>query len=95
MSENEIKKTEELNDSEMQKVVGGYYSGTYDQDPQGWINQDNWNGRNKKRVDPPKWKCPKCFSWDVTNYDPGWLSQMRVHCKNCGFWGCRDGSPDF
>ena len=46
------------------------------------------------RIDPPKYPCPKCGSKNVGNYDPGTLWQMRVYCKNCGFFGCRDGGDD-
>ena len=86
--------TKELSDQELQEAVGGYYSGTYDQDPQGWLNQDDWFSNSMDRISKPKWPCPRCGSWDVTNFDPGWFQQMRVHCKKCGFWGCRDGSPN-
>ena len=47
------------------------------------------------RIDKPKWCCPKFGSWDVANYDPDrWFLQMRVYCKKCGFYGCRDGDDD-
>ena len=45
-------------------------------------------------IDTPKWPCPKCGSWNVGNYDPGVFFQMRVYCKDCGFFGCRDGEDD-
>ena len=45
-------------------------------------------------VDPPKWPCPKCGSWNVLNHDPGAFRQIRVQCRDCRFFGCRDGSPD-
>ena len=44
------------------------------------------------QVNPPKWPCPKCGSWNVINYDPGVIYLMRVKCKDCHFYGCRDGS---
>ena len=46
------------------------------------------------QIDSPKWPCPKCGSWNVGNYDPGTIYQMRVYCKDCGFFGCRDGGDD-
>ena len=96
MENNDVRKNaenaQELRDEDVQEVAGGAYDGTYEQDPQGWINQDNWYARHRERVNPPKWPCPKCGSWEVTNLDPGALYMMRVHCKACGFFGCRDGS---
>lgn len=46
-------------------------------------------------MDRPKYACPKCGSYNVANYDTGkWFYQLRVYCKNCGFYGCRDGDDD-
>ena len=44
-----------------------------------------------KLVSPPKYPCPKCGSWDVKNYDPGWFYRMRVICTKCGAFCERDG----
>ena len=85
-------KIEKLTDQEVQDVAGGAYEGSYADDPQACTHQDQWYIGKNKVVSPPKWPCPKCGSWSVTNIDYSFLMQMRVHCKDCGFFGCRDGS---
>ena len=72
----------ELPDELLDEVSGG---GLWDW-VCGWFETD--------LVDPPKYPCPKCGSWNVRNYDPGAFYMMRVACNDCHFWGCRDGSPN-
>ena len=50
-----------------------------------------WN-RDVEFVSPPKYPCPVCRSWNVSNADPGFCYQMRVVCRDCGAFKCRDGS---
>lgn len=38
---------------------------------------------------PPKYCCPKCFSWNIINYDPGVWRVMRIACYDCGYVGER------
>lgn len=87
-----IKSLEELTDEELDLASGGVYITSYDNCPSIWRDNDNYLAGLYSRVSPPKYACPKCGSWDVSNYDPGIFFQMRVFCKTCGFYGCRDGS---
>ena len=94
----ENEKTIELSDEKMNEAVGGtdVYWSTYDEDPSYWNYRDKvFCERYGKRVNPPKWPCPKCGSNEVSNYDPGAFYQIRVFCKKCGFLGCRDGSNPY
>lgn len=77
---------------DLEKVSGGHHFGTDNA-----YDKCYWVGHiysDLIRVDPPKYPCPECGSWNVGNYDPGNLWQMRVYCKDCGFFGCRDGGDD-
>lgn len=40
-------------------------------------------------IDKPEYPCPKCRSWNVENYNPGFLWKMRVLCLQCGYEGVR------
>lgn len=88
----QIKSLEEMTSEELDAVSGGVYITTYEKEPNLWLQNDSYLARLYKRVSPPKYPCPKCSSKEVGNYDPGPLFQMRVFCKACGFYGCRDGS---
>ncbi len=78
----------ELSDQELDNVVGG---GLFDilkeafKQADKLINEGHW-------VEPPKYRCPKCGSRNVKNWDPGVLSNMVVKCQSCGFEGSRDTS---
>lgn len=84
----EDRKTNELSDEKLNEVAGGGLLG----DIKTAFSEIDYE--KCKVVNPPTWACPSCKSWDVTNYDPGMLYQMRVKCHNCGFSGARDGTPD-
>lgn len=92
MKEKKAKRIIEVPVEKLESVSGGTYFGTSKADKVcdaiGEIYTDY------VRVNPPKWPCPKCGSWNVGNYDPGTIWQMRVYCKDCGFFGCRDGDDD-
>ena len=49
-----------------------------------------WEFTMKEREFP----CPKCGSKNAENYDPNPFRLMRVYCRDCGWYGCRDGSED-
>ena len=98
LDKEEIEKMMEMSDEELNEIAGGkdVYFIPYNQDPSYWDWLDNkYEKQFEKKVNPPKWPCPKCGSKEVSNYDPGAFLQMRVFCKNCGFLGCRDGSNPF
>lgn len=98
LEKNEIETIMEMSEEELNEVVGGrdVYCVTYKQDPEEWDYLDRkYSAHFEKKVNPPKWPCPKCGSKNVSNYNPGFLLQMRVFCKDCGFLGCRDGSNPF
>ena len=82
----------EVSEETLEKVSGGQYYVTDNADAVcsaiGEIYSDFI------RVNPPKYPCPKCGSKNVGNYDPGAIYQMRVYCKDCGFFGCRNGFDD-
>lgn len=84
--------TKKVSEDGLEKTIGGVNFGTEKADEIcdaiGEIFEDC------ERVKPPKYPCPKCGSWNVGNYDVGSFFQMRVYCKNCGFFGCRDGGND-
>lgn len=85
-------KTKKISEDGLEKVSGGVNFGTENAekicDAIGEMYTD------LIRINPPKYPCPECGSWNVGNYDPGKLYQMRVYCKDCGFFGCRDGGDD-
>ena len=80
-----IERLEELSDEELDAASGGVYITTYAKEPGLWNDNDRYLAGMYKRVSPPERRCPKCYSWNVANYDPGPLFQMRVFCKDCGF----------
>ena len=82
----------EVSEETLEKVSGGQDFGTYNADK--ICNSIGHIYSDYPQVDPPKYPCPKCGSWNVGNYDPGSMYQMRVYCKDCGFFGCRDGGDD-
>ena len=84
MNENKPKKIS-LSAENLKKISGGYDLGTKNSES---------IARSLSNVNPPKYPCPKCGSWNVANNDPGALFKMRVYCQNCGFYGCRDGEED-
>ena len=72
------KKIDEMSDEELDQIAGG---------------KDIPYG-TAKELKYVKWACPKCGSKNVINYDPGVWYQMRVACRDCGFYGCRDGEAN-
>lgn len=38
--------------------------------------------------------CPNCHGYHCWNLDPGIFRQMRVLCRECGFWGTWTGGED-
>ena len=92
MKEKKLKRIIEGPMEKLEKASGGVNLGTEDADKICFAIGDIYT--DYVRVDPPKWPCPKCGSWNVGNYDPGTIYQMRVYCKDCGFFGCRDGEND-
>ena len=95
MEEKEMKEIEIVDEDKINTVTGGRNFGHGD-----WkVEQEKYLAigymwRDFPRLETPKYPCPKCGSWNVGNYDPGDLYLMRVYCKDCGFYGCRDGTDD-
>ena len=85
-------KPQKITDVELTTINGGRNLGTKGADRICNGIGNIWNDYVK--LESPKYPCPKCGSWNVGNYDPGTLYQMRVYCKDCGFFGCRDGDDD-
>ena len=80
-----------MND-ELDNVNGGRNFGTFKAEEKYLAIGYIW--KEYVRLDEAKYPCPECGSWNVGTYDPGWQYLMRVCCKDCGFFGCRDGSDD-
>lgn len=85
-------KPEELTDETVEKTTGGRLFSTYYADDIAHEIGQVFEGL--KRTDEVTRPCPRCGSWNVANYDPGTFYQMRVYCKECGFYGCRNGDDD-
>lgn len=75
----------ELSDEALEAVAGGFVSIRIEK------TVTFIDGLKCKEVDTVKYPCPKCGSWNVKNYDPGWFRQMRVAClqQNCRYRGIR------
>ena len=95
MSENNNKplpKMEKQSEDELERVSGGRLLLSGNADDIYYAIGDIYN--DYLLVEPPKYPCPRCGSWNVGNYDPGTIWQMRVFYKDCRFFGCRDGYAD-
>ena len=81
MSDKKYKKAIEIDDQQLDKISGGRNFGTY---------------KSQKKYWPLATYGKIMLGWmkQNTHYDPGTLFQMRVYFKDCGFFGCRDGSDD-
>ncbi len=81
------------NKEEISKILSEY---GYELKPEeGEITDDEAKAAagGARRVET-KYPCPKCGSWYVANFDPGFFYQMRVICPNCGFRGTRSGESE-
>jgi len=74
-------RAEELTIDDLDQAAGGMSLFQDHDDEANYTYRDLYN--------PPKYRCPKCGSRNVLNYDPGEVWQMRVKCNDCGYFGCR------
>lgn len=47
-----------------------------------------------KYLSETKFRCPKCGSCNVRNFDPGWFWVVRIECNDCGYYGERGSKSE-